>query len=83
MDRLSHSNFAFSVANNGLGPEGAKILAEALHVNSSMTSVNLSSNGICGLYEDNYGTIRGSYDAAGVKAIADALSVSTSMNSLK
>ena len=28
--------FVFSVANNRLGPEGAKYLAEALNVNSSM-----------------------------------------------
>ena len=46
MDRLSHSNFAFSVANNGLGPEGAKILAEMLRVSTSMKSVNVSGNPI-------------------------------------
>ena len=44
MDRLSHLNFVFSVADNGLGPEGAKILAEALHVNSSMNKLNILLN---------------------------------------
>ena len=71
MDRLSHLNFAFSVARNGLGPEGAKILAEALHVNSSMTSVNLANNKIAG--------IRGE---PGVKAIANAICQSTSLLSI-
>ena len=78
MDRLSYLNFVFSVADNELGPEGAKILAEMLRVSSSMTSVNLAINQLCGL--DEYG--RGTYDATGIKAIADALSVSSSMNKL-
>ena len=68
MDRLSHSNFAFSVANNGLGPEGAKILAEALHVNTSITKLNLCNNGI---------------GKDGAVALAKALEVNASMTSLK
>ena len=152
MDRLSHLNFTFSVADNDLGAEGAKYLAEALDVNtsmnklnvlsnsigdegyeiltkvaeekgiftlvgfdegqteadlshkslgpidakliarelttgfvsSSMTSVDLSSNELCGLYTAyEGGPIKGTYDATGIKAIADALSVSSSMTSLK
>ena len=79
MDRLSHLNFTFSVADNGLGPEGAKILADMLSVSSSMTFLNLSSNCLYGI--NKYGD--GTYDATGIKAIADALSVSSSMNSLK
>ena len=43
-----------------------------------MTSVDLSSNELCGL--DKYG--RGTYDATGITAIADVLSVSTSMKSI-
>ena len=69
-----------------LGPGDAVLLAWELttgYVSSSMTSINLSSNGLCGLYEDKLGQMRGTYDATGIKAIADALSVSTSMNSLK
>ena len=72
MDRLSYLNFAFSVAENQLGPEGAKFLADALHVSTSMAFMDLSSNCLCGIDK-----------ATGIKAIADALSVSTSMNSLK
>ena len=79
MDRLSRLNFALSVARNALGPEGAKILAEMLRVSTSMTSMDLSSNKLCGVNESGDGT----YDATGIKALADALRVSSSMTSLK
>ena len=79
MDRLSHFDFACSLAHNGLQAEGAKYLAEALNVNSSMTFVDLSSNCLCGIDEDG----DGEYDSTGIKAIAEALSVSSSMTSLK
>ena len=46
MDRLSHLIFVFSVAQNELGPEGAKVLAEMLHVSSSMTKLNIWDNKI-------------------------------------
>ena len=39
-------NFGFSVSKNHLRPEGAKILAEALHVNSSLTFLNIAGNSI-------------------------------------
>ena len=39
MDRLSYLNFAFSVAENQLGPDGAKYVAEMLSVSSSMNSL--------------------------------------------
>ena len=77
MDRLSPLNFAFSIADNKIGPEGAKFLAEMLTVSTSMTSVNLADNALCVI---QYG--EGTYDATGIKAIADALSVSSSMTSL-
>ena len=63
-----------------------------LRVSTSMTSVDLSSTQLCGLYKTyhsngwGYGTFKsmeGTYDVTGVKAIADALSVSSSMKSLK
>ena len=67
---------SFSIAKNYMGAEGAKYLAEALNVNSSMNSLDISSNRI-GF--DNSGHT----SMTGIKAIADALSVSTSLNSLK
>ena len=60
--------------------EDAIIIAACINVSSSsMTSVDLSSNELTG--KDRYGKPLG--DMTGVKAIADALGVSTSMNSLK
>jgi hypothetical protein len=38
--------FVFSVAGNRLGPEGAKILADMLSVNSSMNKLNILGNNI-------------------------------------
>ena len=70
--------FVFSVSRHALGSEGAKYLAEALNVNTSMKSLNLAKTGLCGIWS-NVGT----YDATGIKALADALSVSSSMTSLK
>ena len=67
-----------SVAENDLGPQGAKILAEMLSVSSSVTSLNLAKNELVPSYGPNKG------DMTGIKAIADALGVSTcSLNSLK
>ena len=69
----------FSIAGNFLKAEDAKFLAEALHVNSSMTFLDLSSNKLTRFWNgSNWVT-----DMTGIKAIADALSVSSSMNSLK
>ena len=70
------------LSKKNLGPVDAKLIARELttgYVSTSMTSVDLSSNFLCGI--DKYGN--GKYDATGIKAIADALSVSTSMKSLK
>ena len=115
----------FSIANNDLRPEDAKILAEALHVNSSMTAVNVANNnlttaiswsqeytkgdqvrvdgkdGVIDYGPDSVkgykvkfsdGTLSGYLkadkiaqvvtDMTGVKAIAEALSASSSMTSL-
>ena len=66
-----------------MGAKGAKYLAEALNVNSSMTSVDLSSNELCGIKVYPNGHSEGTYNPTGIKAIADALSVSSSMTSLK
>ena len=65
-----------------LGPGDAVLLAWELttgFVSSSMTSVDFSNNEICGLNRRG----RGTYDAYGIKAIAEALHVNSSMKSLK
>ena len=73
------------LSNKRLGAIDAKLIARELttgFVSSSMTSVDLSSNRLCGLKEYE-GKIYGTYDTTGMQMIANALSVSTSMNTLK
>merc|ERR1712187_309867 len=65
-----------------------KMLASALKENTSLTQLNLSYNLLCGVNDVNlamcdthkYGS--GTYDATGIKAIADALRVNASLTSL-
>ncbi|KAK3260637.1 hypothetical protein CYMTET_30412 [Cymbomonas tetramitiformis] len=69
---------------NNIGPEGAKALAVALTpnaegvFNTSLNTLELADNQLCGL--DYRG--RGTYDASGIKALADALVFNTSLNTL-
>ena len=67
-----------SLSHNRLGAEGAAALAPALAANGSLTSLNLSSNQLCGL--DNRG--RGTYTEEGITAIADALRVDGGLTAL-
>ncbi|KAK3270513.1 hypothetical protein CYMTET_21093 [Cymbomonas tetramitiformis] len=70
---------------NGIGPEGAKALADALTpnaegvFNTSLNTLDLNSNQLCGLNFDGKGT----YDASGIKVLAEALVFNTSLNTLK
>ena len=43
---------------------------------------SLSDNQLCGVYEDKYGRIKGTYNDVGIKAIADALKVNAVLTSL-
>jgi Ran GTPase-activating protein (RanGAP) involved in mRNA processing and transport len=62
-DRYGHSNIG--------GTAGAKHVAKMLGVNGGLTSLDLSRTQLCGLDRDG----RGTYNAKGVTAIADALRV--------
>ena len=74
---VNSSMISIDISSNDIRSEGAVSVSEALKSStSSLTSINLSSNNLA------YNA-RGNNDMTGVKAIADALSVSTSMNSLK
>ena len=53
---------------NGIGPVGAIAVAAMVAVTSSLTSLNLSENALCG---KTY--VGGTYTAEGITAIADAL----------
>ena len=65
-------------SNTG-GSAGAKHVAKMLRVNGGLTSLNLSSNQLCGL--DDLG--RGTYTAVGITAIADALRVNGVLTNLR
>ena len=68
-------------SNQNLKPPDAILLASDLlqaDVTGGLTSLNLSSNELCGLHKDGCGT----YTAEGIAAIADALRVNGGLTSL-
>ena len=76
--RNSTTLTALDISKTGLSAKDAPIIAQALSVSSSMTSLNLAGN------TPTYNATTSNFnDMTGVKAIADALSVSSSMTSLK
>ena len=64
--------------DNELGPEGAAALAPAIADSTSVTSVNLSHNALCGVTTNMVGQTSGTYTTDSIIALADALRVSTS-----
>jgi len=71
------------VSENQVGPKGGKSVAAMLAITTSLTLVDLSNNMLCGMYwDDVYEEWTGTYTAEGIKAIADALGVNTSLTSL-
>ena len=62
-------------SSKGLRVASAIVIASLIGVNGSLTSLNLSSNALCGVWYE-YGKQKGTYTAEGIKAIADALRVS-------
>jgi NLR family CARD domain-containing protein 3 len=68
----------FWIGSNTGGSAGAKHVAKMVRVNGGLTSLNLSSNELCGLHKDGCGT----YTAEGIAAIADALRVNGGLTSL-
>jgi len=61
---------------------GIEAIANALRINSSLTSLDLSFNALCGITTDLFGRQSGFYSAEGIKAIADALGANASLTSL-
>jgi len=73
-------NLLCGVDRNGRGTytaEGITAIADALRVNSSLTSLDLENNQLCGVpdFGRGYRGYRGTYNAEGITAIADALRV--------
>ena len=68
--------------NNIGGAAGAMHVANMLGVNGGLTTINLSSNQLCGVWTDHDGVQQGTYTAEGITAIADALRVNGGLTSL-
>ena len=66
------------LSRNGIGVEGGQLLAGWLVDNGSLTQLDLSENQLCGV--NRY--LGGTYDATGIKAIADALRLNNSLTAL-
>eukprot|EP00900_Chrysochromulina_parva_P016438 jgi/Chrpa1/24796/Chrysochromulina_OHIO_Genome00025720-RA len=69
---------SLNMSENRIGPVGAKSVAAMVAVTGGLTSLDLSSNQLCGL--DYIG--RGDYTAEGITAIADAMRVNGALTSL-
>jgi hypothetical protein len=78
LKELDISGSFYGGSNIG-GSAGVKHVAKMLGVNGGLTSLDLSSNQLCGL--DRYG--RGTYTAEGITAIADALRVNGVLTKIK
>ncbi len=66
------------LSGKNLGVASAVVIASLISVNGALTSLDLSSNQLCGL--DLYG--HGAYTAEGITAIADALRVNGGLTAL-
>ncbi|KAK3275075.1 hypothetical protein CYMTET_16777 [Cymbomonas tetramitiformis] len=66
------------LSGKGIGVPGARVLSKLLVFNTSLSTLDLGSNNLCGLDEDGEGT----YDASGIKALAEALVFNGSLNTL-
>ena len=73
------SRLQLDLRGNNIGPAGAAALALGLAANGSLTSLDLSSNQLCGLdlFE------RGTFTTEGITAIADALRVNGSLTKMR
>ena len=67
--------FLRSLSWNLIGSEGAAALAPALTATGALTSLDLSNNALCGVAQDLFGRVSGTYTAEGITAIMDSLRV--------
>ena len=76
------------IYNNDIGANGAKAVAAFCTVSASLTSLNISSNRLCGVWNEfvnDYNAeeeTMGTYTSEGIQAVADALRVSASLTNL-
>ena len=72
---------SMDASHHNIGPAGGKLIAKALRmsVTGTLTSLDLSSNQLCGV--NSWGS--GTYTADGITAIADALRVNGSLTKME
>ncbi len=63
--------------------EGITAIADALRVNGSLTSLDLSNNALCGLVQGVFSGVQGTYSEESITAIAEALLVNGALTSVK
>ncbi|KOO29439.1 protein nlrc3 [Chrysochromulina tobinii] len=66
---------SLDLSNKRLGVASAIVIASLIGVNGALTTINLSKNMLCGVDIWGRGTLRGTYTAEGITAIADAMRV--------
>ena len=69
---------SLDLSGKKLGVASAIVIASLISVNGSLTSIDLSSNQLCGLNWEG----KGKYTTVGITAIADALRVNGSLTSV-
>ena len=70
------------LSSKNLGVASAVVIASLISVNGGLTSIDLSGNELCGIWEDWRGQ-QGTYTAEGITAIADALRVNGALTSIE
>jgi len=75
----NHITKVLNLSFNGLDAQAIKHLAAALKENKALTSLNLTSNGLCGI--DRF-TGQGSYTTEGIDAIVEMLTVNKTLQIL-
>merc|ERR1712167_559251 len=59
-------------------------ICEALRVNSTLQSLSLDNNQLCGIYLEHgtWGNVKGTYTAEGINKICEALKVNSTLQSI-
>jgi hypothetical protein len=74
---------SLNMGTNSISPLGAKSVAAMVAVTGALTSIDLSYNQLCGVRIDHRGRENGTYTAAGIIAIADALRVNGALTKIE
>ncbi|KAK3278081.1 hypothetical protein CYMTET_13956 [Cymbomonas tetramitiformis] len=70
-----------NLSRSHVGPKGAAALSSSLGVSRSLTTLDLSGNMLCGLWQQ-FGEFHGEYDPSGIAALSEALGLNKSLNTV-